>query len=328
MAQVITNLIPRDNILINSNFDFWQRATSLNLADVAKNYVADRWYTFVQGAAPTPDNDIAQTGDVPIGSEFSLRSRRNPGNTNVSNVFVGQSLETKDTTPLQGKDLFLSFQAKKGANYSPTSDLLAVEVRGGEGVDEDPGSAFTNESVLLSQSVTLTGSYQVFNLASFNVPTTVTQIKVQFIATPTGTAGADDFFLLSQIMLNKGKAKSEYSIAGETIEEELALCERYYEKSYDVTVDPGTSSFPGSVSLRSPGNSLFLNARYKTRKRAIPTPESFSPTGSIDGFARNNSSATDVATVVSGVGETGFLISVGVSNMDSVSVHWTADSEL
>ena len=64
--------------------------------------------------------------------------------------------------------------------------------------------------------------------------------------TPTGTAGADDNIYITGVQLEKGSATSfDYRPYGT----ELALCQRYYQNSYDIGTAPATATTVGMRAI-------------------------------------------------------------------------------
>ena len=116
--------------------------------------------------------------------------------------------------------------------------------------------------------------------------------------------------------------------------EMLRRCQRYFEKSYDIEVAPGSITTSGVVyrtldagplSFASPGA-----IRFKVNKRATPSVFVY---GMITGASGTiNLAGTDRAAVVIFIGETG--ASTYVNNISggtagsSCSAHYTASAEL
>jgi hypothetical protein len=68
-----------------------------------------------------------------------------------------------------------------------------------------------------------------------------------FYYTPTGTAGANDWFQIEQIMLNEGPAPAQFQTAGANIQQELAMCQRYAQVVGQGWVNyAGNADFAGS----------------------------------------------------------------------------------
>ena len=123
---------------------------------------------------------------------------------------------------------------------------------------------------------------------------------------------------------------------GRPIGTELGLCQRYYEKTYDINVIPGTVTVSGgnmnAPEFRSSGSTYnpFL-ILYKNVKRSLPTVKVYNPnTGTIDSVY-NSSTLTNInlSSIISNTVSI-FLINIAsaVTNGNAITFHFTADSEL
>lgn len=322
------------NLLINGNMDFWQRGTS-GATTSSGRYLADRWHDFenasaFDGTVSRQQEDIFGNGNT---TEYVLQVERTNGNTNENGHFLQQALETVNTIPLQGKKVTLSFYARKGTGYTPAGDVLVARIIGGTGIDETPIN-FTGQITLEEENAVLTSSWQRFSLTA-TVPTNITQIMVRFIANHIGTAGVNDIYRIGKIMLNEGDTAAPFARAGNNIQEELAMAQRYYEKTYPVDVAPGSSGQDG-VQINyggGPGNDQVRGfAEFKVTKRAVPTGRYFDGAGNenrITAGSTNNITISSGTTPVSVPTERGHRIDFNVSTGDvKILWHWTADAEL
>jgi len=126
---------------------------------------------------------------------------------------------------LAGKTVTLSFYARAGANYSAASNILFVQLLTATGVDQNTTNA-TGITIAGSGNSTLTATWQRFSF-TISVPSTSTQLFVRNSFTPTGTAGANDYFEITGVQLELGSTATPFSRAGGSIGGELALCQRY-----------------------------------------------------------------------------------------------------
>jgi hypothetical protein len=223
---------PIPNPIINSCFDVWQRGTSIAIG-AGSGYVADRW--FATGNAATPITVSRQvTGDTTNlpNVQYCARFQRNSGSTATTGVWMYQSLESTNAIPYAGKTVTLSFYARKGANYSPTSSLLNVYLISGTGTDQNYASGYTGAAYPIdNQSVTLTTSWQRFSFTG-TVGATATELTSFFAMSPTGTAGANDYYEITGVQIDIGSVALPIRRTGATIQGELAACQRYYWRSY------------------------------------------------------------------------------------------------
>jgi hypothetical protein len=75
---------------------------------------------------------------------------------------------------------------------------------------------------------------------------------------------------------------------------ELALCQRYYEKTYNIDVVPGAASDLGASLIRPPSTSVNISVPFKVTKRATPSVTVYSPVTGTSSRFRNYSTSADV----------------------------------
>lgn len=213
------------NAIINGAFDIWQRGTSLAFGSVMA-YGPDRWVIVRAGWGSGAT--VSRQSSGLTGSRYCARVQRDSGNTSTGFYGITSSLETADSIKFAGQTVTLSFYARKGANYSESSSALLTRVISGTGVDQTWISGFTGQSVVIQTTVTLSSSWQRFTYTGV-VPSDSSGIAVDFENyTPTGTAGAADYFEITGVQLETGNIATPFRRAGGTIQGELAACQRYY----------------------------------------------------------------------------------------------------
>jgi hypothetical protein len=116
---------------------------------------------------------------------------------------------------------------------------------------------------------------------------------------------------------------------------ELALCQRYFEKTYLLSVAPGTNSGPGLVdwSIASNGSGFCVtNHRFSTAKRAAPSLKGWTEGGTADNwFMSRSGSSGNQAISLDLASEFGFrlYLSTGANwTVCRIEGHWQADAEL
>jgi hypothetical protein len=212
------------NAIINGGMDIWQRGTSI-AGTSGIPYTADRWQVTRVGATGYTTTRQSAGSTLPE-IQYCLRAQRDSGNTNLTLLGAFYSVESVNSIPFAGKATTLSFYVRKGANYS--GGALTVEFSQGTGTDQNIISGgFTGKTNVGSSSVTLTTSWQRVTITG-TVATTTTQLGLQFYYTPTGTAGAADYFELTGVQVEYGSVATSFSRTGASIQGELAACQRYY----------------------------------------------------------------------------------------------------
>ena len=212
------------NVIINGGFDVWQRSTSATTTGADSYASADRWRirTANGGGSILSSRQSASLA----GFQYCMRFQRVSGNTDTGVLQLIQTLETPMSVPLAGRDVTVSFWARKGANYSPTSSAFKVYLQSGTSTDAY-WLSFTGSANLITQTTTLTSTWQKFSFTAA-AGSTATQFYLQFEMTPTGTAGANDYFEITGVQLEAGTQATPFE--QRPFGAELSLCQRYFWK--------------------------------------------------------------------------------------------------
>jgi hypothetical protein len=115
---------------------------------------------------------------------------------------------------------------------------------------------------------------------------------------------------------------------------ELALCQRYFEKSYDISVAVGTVTGVGAISTVAYAASItrpFLGIQFQVSKRTSATVTSYTPNTANTSGKIGGPSATNFDATIISAGTQAFQIyqsqTTSTSNGDYY-IHWTASAEL
>ncbi len=226
------------NLLINGCFRIWQRATSAAHVGGYSYDAPDRWGGR-RGSNVSGMSVSRQTGDK---GQYALRTQRDSGNAAIEFLMVSTALETADVIPLQGRPATLSFRARAGASFSAASNQLEVKIQSGSGTDQRLDDNFTGNVAVASDLIALTINWQEFSLSG-TVSGTASGLGASFKFSPTGTAGADDWFEIEQVQLETGTLATPFELRPSGIEEQMCL--RYFEKWA-----PGSGSALAIVGVR------------------------------------------------------------------------------
>jgi len=263
------------NAVINSAFDIWQRGTSIAVAASDPNeYTADRW-AIVTGANVASTVSRQATGDTTNlpNIQYCGRFQRNSGQTGTAVMYVSNAFETVNSIPFVGQQVTLSFYARRGANFSSASNILTSKLYFGTGTDQQSNTGYTGATAVINQNNTLTTTWQRFT-ATGTVGTTANELSIEFSFTPSGTAGANDYFEITGVQLERGASATTFSRNTSTYQAELAACQRYYyvhASGGDVGAIIGMGAMTGS-------NIVEILVSFPTSMRVIPT--AISATGS------------------------------------------------
>ena len=307
-----TNLYqsPVTNFLINGDMAIAQRATSAVMLNsltsssgtYISRFVCDRWMFYRSTDTPTGSVTCSQVGTGLGGLQYALRTQRNSGDTSTNGMFILQNIESNVWIPSQtipNAQLTLSFWARTGANFSGSN--LTATVSTGTGTNESIRSGFTGGSNPLSVTIAPNTSWNRY-VYTFNFNTATTEAAVQFFYTPSGTAGANDYFDITGVMLQPGPiASSQFQLASGSaagLSDELALCKRYCELiGYGMTGATETTSQVGisgvftvakrvaPVAINISGVACALRQAGNDFSSASPTFPNWSP--SLNGYWTN-----------------------------------------
>ncbi|HEV7370625.1 hypothetical protein [Arenibaculum sp.] len=116
---------------------------------------------------------------------------------------------------------------------------------------------------------------------------------------------------------------------------ELALCQRYYEKSYDLAVAPGTpNAYAGASAAPTQNGALgavVIGVRFQTRKRVTPVVATYSPETGTVAHMRDGTGTPSAISIGGSVGQTGFRAynsGFALAANSEARMHWVADAEL
>ena len=236
------------NPVLNSAMQVWQRGTSFSVAASSTAYTADRWQVATQAnqASTISRQTVSDTTNLP-NIQYALRVQRNSGQTGTGGLGLGQSIESVNSIPYAGKTVTLSFYARAGANYSPTGNGFFASVYTGTGTDQNVLVFYTGSTQAFSTSPSLTTTWTRYT-ATGTISSTATELGLYMSMTPTGTAGANDWYEITGVQLDVGSVALPYRPYAGTIQGELAACQRYYQR---ITADQAF----GAYALNAAGSS-------------------------------------------------------------------------
>lgn len=247
------------NMCLNGSFDVWQRGAGdssvINVGASTTAYTVDRWYlTTGANEACTVAAHTALTNK----SRLACRVQRTNGQTGTTQLKFGYPFTTDEVNMMRGDSIALRIVLSTGANWSPTSGTLNVDVYFGTGTQGKRAGGFTNESHPLSLTVNLaTSSGNVVlegNSGTTTVATNATQGEIQLTWTPTGTAGVNDFVDLDDCQLEIGTVNTTFErLPFGTLLNEMR---RHYIKTFRYSVAPAqaTGDFAGSLGTNATYN--------------------------------------------------------------------------
>lgn len=345
LAGYASNLQMFRNKIINGNFDVWQRGTNITISNSTNMYTADRWrfagdaFTgFINRQQFTP----GQT-DVPGEPNYFFRWAVN---TNPSgNMAFGQYIE--DVRTLAGKTATLSLYLYASATIpANTLQIRYRQVTGGTGG--------TINTVNIGE---ITTSWKKFTF-QLNIPSltgatlgasNASYLALEILSPSTHTSAFDMF--IAQVQLEEGTVATPFE--HRPIGMELSLCQRYYQKSYDLSEKPGGATqypthgthlgtYQGSEYVYSIFNSTYnqrlsTNIPIKTRMRSASgqTLKIYNPYyGDLNKVMQAGGGASYAVTIInySEISPSFYATVTGNSAGNTVGdiyrYHWVVENEL
>ena len=273
------------NPFINSAMQVWQRGTSFAFNNESK-YTADRMYpTIANTGATVSRQTTSDTTNLPF-IQYCMRLARNSGTTNTGNITLTSSFETINSIPFVGKTVTFSFYARAGANYSSASNALSVYLVTGTGTDQNQATGYTGQATPIAQTATLTTTWQRFTYTG-TIATTATEISPNIGYTPSGTAGANDYFEITGLQLDIGNVALPFRTYAATLQGELAACQRYYYRIGGTAYNAlGSGVYVSTTSCR-----VYIPMAVTMRTSTAFTSSSASDFGIFNGSGNDQASA-------------------------------------
>jgi len=356
-------------ICLNGDFSLWQRGVGPTTPGASITYLADRFGTSQSGYTATQQRstDVPTQAASGYSSNYSLLVTNGTGASPTASQYqvMSYSVECQDYQGIHAKKIRIQFWVKSSVTGTYVFHLRNAAATRGYTTTYSIASANTWQKVALDIQLDSSGTWAFDNTIGLQLMWTLTSgsnfqsSTLNAWQTTAGTtwgatgqtqwgATTGATFRLSQVMLipqdftlaGASNVDIPFQRAGRTIQQELAMCQRYYEKSYDLSVAPATATGI-NVTLIGTGVSLsILNTldvarqAFTVRKRAAPTVAVYSSNGTANTLS-NHAAGSDLGAG-SGTpvapGEANFEVRNSSGSTLSVSNglewHYTADAEL
>ena len=349
---IVGNLTAQKNIIINGDFDIWQRGTSFAAAANGTR-IADRWRYLKSGAMVhtiSRDTDVPTVAESGHLSNYSLKVDCTTIDSSIASgdySYIEQRVEGYNFKYLAQKAMKLSFWHKH--TKTGTYCVGYLNSAGDRSYVTEYTQSVTDTWEKAEMDITASPSGGTWDY------TNGIGLKVYFsIATGSsfhGTAdtweSAEDYgsssqvnacdntannFMLAQVQLEAGSVATDFEIRNHTTE--LAMCKRYYQKSYPYGTDPGTVNSIGCGifginGIASAAHYVEIQCNLHTTMRTTPTATVYSTISPADS-GKMNINGTNVTGAAINVGEHAFGaygFSPTATSIDA-EVHWTASAEL
>lgn len=263
-----------------------QRGTSVAVG-ASGNYTLDAW-TGIRSSSATGSTVSQQAATATVGAVTAIRYQRDSGNASTARMYLQHAVPTVESKKFANRQVTVSFQARKLADYSSASSALEVFLYSGTGTDQQYPSAFTGQATVGSTTATLTTSFQTFTFSG-TPGSSITQLGLTFTFVPVGTASTNDAFEIKDVRIDVGPVARPH--IEPSYPEQLAVCQRFFFRTGGV----GSSDVVG-VGLCNSAVAAIAAISFPQPMRAVPSLSA--PNASAftctDGTVANASSAVSL----------------------------------
>lgn len=349
------------NLVINGNFDTWQRQVSFTISNT-NAYTADRWRHFVDSAhtsTVTRSTDVPTLAQAGAQSAFSYLVTNGTGAAAIASTVtqLQYRMEGLDYAQLHGRKCRLQFWVKSSITGAYSIGLCNAAGDRRYFLSYSIVAANTWELKTFDLTADTTGTWLFDNQAGLLVLFNISLGSTLQGGTANswqgtagganGLAGTVDWsattgatFQITQVMLTPGDftgSTTPFQRCTRTVAEELMICQRYFEKSYALGTFAGalTQNGPWQGGLASDNTGILYGGwSFKATKRTTPTLTFYTYTSgtggqltrSVAGGALTDVAATGFSSQSCVTFQAGGAVTAGQTAQ--VLFHWTAESEL
>ena len=370
------------NLILNGDFSLWQRGVTANVITGSRVYLADRFS--VQNALPSQTIVYSQSSDTPTVAQSGYQSpyslmvanSATPSTIGASNfIHIKYRMEGLDYSRIHAKKVRIQFWAKSSvsgtygfviANTNDTRTYVTTFTIN--------ASATWQKVVLDVQLDTVTANWVFDNTHAFQINFILscgssfqtsnvnqwqsaeffsTAAQTQWATTSSATFQIDQVMIIPQDFTLGGAANVDvpFQRAGRTIQQELAMCQRYYTKSFPLLTAPQNGSGSGiwtglfagtyisSCTRAGPTNGfdgfnqiVGREVTFPVSMRTAPTLVAYG-TNASNWFAYDTNGVVFGAAIMSGACDRSFTPTLGAligttTAQAQMGGHYTADAEL
>ena len=247
------SVIPIRNLIINGDMNIWQRGTSWpGGVTGVPTYTADRWACERTGSG---NNTVAATGTSPDNFRTSLQFSST--DSNAKNLYVWQRIEGDNFRPLIGETVYVG--AWVGMNITNSAWISIYSNPGSRDTWADAEN--TNKTLVKSTSgFPVSADTWTYISTTFTVTDQCKNGVV--IGIRFGQIEETAICYLTGVRVHKGDTKIPWNLLSRPGEEEIALCQRYYE-AQGQTLDVGVAY--------TTANAYGPQCWFRVEKRVVPT---------------------------------------------------------
>lgn len=317
--------VPNRNLLVNSSFRFWQRGTSLTLADGAMG--PDGWFVLSESGSVTcaPDSGFygAGIGKYAI-AEVSSTQR----------IGFGQVLFSQDSYNRSGGVETLWFQCKTSTLFFNVK--AAVLYNNAGTIDAQPRDMVNNWA-----STTYTaGNFFHSSWVPLAVASADGQGNISFPFVLAAGLKNIGVFIWTENQITSGQAltisEPILSDAGcpqiylpPGYSDELTACLERYTKTFAMSVAPvqNVGNGQGAIRLSGNGGNIDTDWRFPLPMRKVPTITTFNPLAANANWRDTVASADRTVTVGTATTSAVAINAGSTTTGNQMSIHATAEAE-
>lgn len=335
------------NVLINGDFRIAQRGSDgaavfdagTTPANDDDTYLLDRWLLLSDGDDIV---DVSQSTEVPTGALLSCALDVETVNKKFG---ILQVIEQKNCAHMIDGNVSLSFEAKVSditkldnikamiVAWDGTADAVTSDIISAWNAEDTAPALVANWTIENTPAnLGVTAAWAKYTIENIAIDTSGAKNIGVFIWSDGFSDTAAKFLYITNVQLEENSAASEYE--WRDVGKELILCQRYYYKTYDTNVLPGTVDNDGRIyfgfsDVNNSVHDYYSSPRFPVTMRAKPTVTSYDAAGASGKvtMAVNNGIAPTIETIgFDGVGR--LFGSEAASTSRILTYHLTAEAEL
>ncbi|WP_414606557.1 hypothetical protein [Stenotrophomonas pavanii] len=319
------------NRLINGSMRWWQRGTNFT----APGYSVDRWYFNAGGvSSPSLSRNAITSGSFDTECIYFAKIAYGAV-TDAANHYVVLEQRMENVTTLAGRTVTVSF---KVFNSGAAGRQIAIEFGqsfGAGGSAQVSGIGAAKYSLAAGIN-TVTHTVQIPSISGKTVGANNSLILtlwatggINFNARNASLGAQSGDLHFTQVQLEEGSSASAFDYRPDGVE--LALCRRFYRKSYMQSDAPGTNTNAGRFTAGNGTNTNQINRFCVQLGEPMRAPPSLVIYGAPSGTPGVVSQAdgSNITAVVEAIGDASF--NVGWNNTNGQWggwFQWTADAEI
>ncbi len=284
------NGILSPNYIINGGFDIWQRGNSITVPASTWTWTSDRWKVVQTGGSTTCSRE---SSIVPSFAQYSYKMTQA---TSAAQVFAIQTIETSNAIQLSGKTVTLS-----GYFASSSTTTVTIDIGYSTNVDNGTEASWTGYLTAISGGSGTVSSTSSFTIISgeYLIPSNAKSLQIR-VWTPSLGVGTSLYF--SGIQLEQGSVATPFRRNANSLQGELAACQRYYYSSYSAGIYAGgtdtVSAHHQAIGVDA-ASAIASNGTLPVPMRATPSITVYHPLAGASMTARNHSTGGTTITGIS-----------------------------